>query len=175
MSLGANLRYEKLLRLSLADDTATFLFEGVLLLWNAFDEGVLIHSSLNVVLDFLAAFRCLKWSDKGVKTVSFRNLFQAVPALCIITFKQVDDYYFLLVKDKTSENFFHSLVHSEAIKTRKQLTNHLSSFTSVLSWVTSIKALSLSVRSSTLMTGILCQKKETFSILKNKSSPPHDR
>lgn len=56
MSLGANLRYEKLLRSSLADDTATFLLEGVLILWNAFDKDVLIHSSQNVVLDFLTAF-----------------------------------------------------------------------------------------------------------------------
>lgn len=45
-----------------------------------------------------------------------------------------------------------------------QLTNHLSSLTSFLSWFTSISALSLSVRSSTFMTGILCQqKKPTFS------------
>lgn len=60
MSLGANLRYEKLLRSTLADDTATFLLERVLVLCNAFDEDVLLLSSLNVVLDFLAAFRCLK-------------------------------------------------------------------------------------------------------------------
>lgn len=60
MSSGANLRYEQLLRFSLADDTTTFLLEGVLVLCNAFDKGVLLHSSLNVVLDFLTAFRCLK-------------------------------------------------------------------------------------------------------------------
>lgn len=60
MSLGANLRCEKLLRYSLADDTATFLLEGVLLLCNAFDEDVLLLTCLNVLLDFLTAFRCLK-------------------------------------------------------------------------------------------------------------------
>lgn len=64
MSLGANLRYEKLLRSNLADDTTTFLLEGVFVLCNAFDQGVLLHSSLNIVLDFLAAFRCLKQSGK---------------------------------------------------------------------------------------------------------------
>lgn len=60
MSSGANLRYEKLLRSRLADDTAAFLLEGVLVLWNAFDEDVLLLSGLNVFLEFLAAFRCLK-------------------------------------------------------------------------------------------------------------------
>lgn len=60
MSLGANLRYEKLLRYSLADYTATFLLEGVLVLCDSFDKDVFLHSSLNVFLDFLAAFRCLK-------------------------------------------------------------------------------------------------------------------
>lgn len=60
MSLGANLWHEKLLRSILADDTAAFLLERVLLLWNAFDEGVLLHSVLDVFLDFLTAFRCLK-------------------------------------------------------------------------------------------------------------------
>lgn len=60
MSSGANLRYEKLLRSRLADDTATFLLEGVLVLWDAFYEDVLLLSGLNVVLEFLTAFRCLK-------------------------------------------------------------------------------------------------------------------
>lgn len=60
MSSGANLRYEKLLRSRLADDTASFLLEGVLVLWDAFDEDVLLLSGLNVFLEFLAAFRCLK-------------------------------------------------------------------------------------------------------------------
>lgn len=34
-------------------------------------------------------------------------------------------------------------------------TNHLWSFTSILSWLTAIRALSLSVKSSTFMTGII--------------------
>lgn len=63
MSLGANLKNEKLLRSHLADDTATFLLEGVLVLWNAFDEDVLLLTTLNVVLDFFTAFGCLKWTE----------------------------------------------------------------------------------------------------------------
>lgn len=66
LSLGANLRYEKLLGSNLADGATTFLLEGVLVLCNAFDKGVLLHSSLNVVLDFLAAFRRLKAIRKRV-------------------------------------------------------------------------------------------------------------
>lgn len=46
-------------------------------------------------------------------------------------------------------------------------TNHLWSFTSILSWLTAIRALSLSVKSSTFMTGIIYRggegkKKKTF-------------
>lgn len=47
----------------LADDTSTFLLEGVLILWNAFDEDVLLHAGLDVLLDLLAAFGGLKRSD----------------------------------------------------------------------------------------------------------------
>lgn len=68
MSFGANLRYEKLLRFGLADDTTPFLLEGVLVLCDAFDKGVLLHASLNVVLDFLAAFGCLQSTENGAKT-----------------------------------------------------------------------------------------------------------
>lgn len=60
VSLGANLRYEKPFWSRLADDTSTFLLEGVLILGNAFDQDVLLHSSLNVLLDLLAAFRSLE-------------------------------------------------------------------------------------------------------------------
>lgn len=63
VSLGANLSYEKLLRSNLGDDTTTFLLEGVFVLCNAFDKSVLLHSSLDVFLDFLAAFRCLEQSE----------------------------------------------------------------------------------------------------------------
>lgn len=47
----------------LADDTSTFLLEGVLILRNAFDEDVLLHASLDVLLDLLAAFGGLRRSD----------------------------------------------------------------------------------------------------------------
>lgn len=97
MSLDANLRCEKLLGSSLADDTATFLLEGVLVLWNAFDKDVLLHSSLNVVLDFLTAFRCLKWSGKRHWDSLFQQLISVLNAVLIelialstITLKPVD-------------------------------------------------------------------------------------
>lgn len=48
--------YEKLLRSSLEKHTATFLLEGVLILWDAFDEDVFVHSGHDVVFDFLTAF-----------------------------------------------------------------------------------------------------------------------
>lgn len=66
---GANLRLEKLLRFSLANDTAALLLEWVLLLWDAFEEDVLFLAGLNVVLDLLTAFRrlqvnrCMCWDD----------------------------------------------------------------------------------------------------------------
>lgn len=52
--------YEKLLRSSLGEHAATFLLEGVLILCDAFDEDIFIHSGHDVVFDFLAALRCLK-------------------------------------------------------------------------------------------------------------------
>lgn len=67
----ANLSYEKLFKFSLADNTAAFLLEGVLLLRDAFDQDVFFHTSLDVVLDFLAAFGGLIRSGKGVQTGIF--------------------------------------------------------------------------------------------------------
>lgn len=75
MSLGANLWHEKLLRSILADDTAAFLLERVLLLGDAFDEGVLLHSLLDVFLDFLTAFRRLKQSGKICRNTSTNSYF----------------------------------------------------------------------------------------------------
>lgn len=71
LSSSANLSNEKLLKSSLADDTATFLLEGILLLRNSFNKNVLLLSSLNVLLYFFAAFGCLRWQGTGIETVLF--------------------------------------------------------------------------------------------------------
>lgn len=58
--------HEKLLRSTLGEHAATFLLEGVLILCDAFDEDVFVHSCHNVIFDFLTAFRCLKRYNRSV-------------------------------------------------------------------------------------------------------------
>ena len=85
---------------------------------------------------------------KGVETLSSRDIFQL--HFCIIACHVLDVF----------TGIFNNYKGTDA---HRLLTSHLSSFTSFLSWFTSITALSLSVRSSTFMTGIVCQKQKHSS------------